>query len=207
METFLLQNAARHQQLIKQFKPKTAKDEDTASSSSIEVATRIRPILADEAAWGQVPAAFPRPGESGVVDLHELRRVVRGPPPLNVSALTTFLGEQSCWIIRVLECVYQLLKLTVLSLSLSGWARSSAPIVLPGRSITISCSRFSLGHGTAVSARCLPMDRRGLVRPLPSVGWRDLLLVPCSMGLCAVIGSCTFPSLSWLEILRMVGIE
>lgn len=88
METFLLQNAARHQQLVKQFKPKTrAVSEDTASNSSIEVATRIRPILAGEAASGQVPAAFPRPGESGVVDLHELRRVVRGPPPLNVSAL------------------------------------------------------------------------------------------------------------------------
>jgi hypothetical protein len=42
-------------------------------------------LLDEEAASGQVPAVFARVGESGTVDLHELRRVVRGPPPLNVS--------------------------------------------------------------------------------------------------------------------------
>lgn len=86
MESFLLQNATRHQHLIKKFKPKPCaiKPENTSPHASIQVATRIRPILADEVSSGQVPAAFPRFGETGTVDLHELRRVVRGPPPLNV---------------------------------------------------------------------------------------------------------------------------
>lgn len=92
MESFLLQNAARHQHLVKQFKPKprATKSEDTSPAHpSIRVATRIRPLLEDESSSGQVPAAFPRSGENGTVDLHELRRVVRGPPPLNVSELRT----------------------------------------------------------------------------------------------------------------------
>lgn len=86
MEDFLLQNAARHQKLVKLFKPPRPTSEATndGSSSNIVVATRIRPMLDDEISSGQVIAAFPRAGETGVVDLHELRRVVRGPPPLNV---------------------------------------------------------------------------------------------------------------------------
>lgn len=90
MESFLLQIPARHQHLVKRFKPKpgATKSENTfLARASVQVATRIRPILEDEASSGQVPAAFPRSGEDGTVDLHELRRVVRGPPPLNVSQL------------------------------------------------------------------------------------------------------------------------
>lgn len=86
MEEFLLQHADRHQQLIRQFKPKPRPIEGgPVTSPNITVATRIRPLLNEETASGQVPAVFARFGESGVVDLHELRRVVRGPPPLNVS--------------------------------------------------------------------------------------------------------------------------
>ncbi|KAJ5595471.1 uncharacterized protein N7459_001679 [Penicillium hispanicum] len=89
MDDFLLQNAARHQKLVKLFKPpRPTASEAThdSSSSNIVVATRIRPILDEEITSGQVVAAFPRAGENGVVDLHELRRVVRGPPPLNSSS-------------------------------------------------------------------------------------------------------------------------
>ncbi|KAJ5123044.1 hypothetical protein N7448_009141 [Penicillium atrosanguineum] len=87
MEEFLLQHADRHQHLIRQFKPKPRPNEgDPVTSPKITVATRIRPLLDEETASGQVPAAFARVGESGVVDLHELRRVVRGPPPLNSSS-------------------------------------------------------------------------------------------------------------------------
>jgi len=86
MNEFLLQNADRHQQLVRQFKPKPRPNEgNPVTSPNISVATRIRPMLDEERSSGQVPAAFPRPGENGVVDLHELRKVVRGPPPLNVS--------------------------------------------------------------------------------------------------------------------------
>ena len=86
MDDFLLANAVRHQTLVKQFKPPRSKAPDTTaySTANIVVATRIRPMLDEEITTGQVVAAFPRAGND-VVDLHELRRVVRGPPPLNVS--------------------------------------------------------------------------------------------------------------------------
>ncbi|KAJ5698997.1 hypothetical protein N7462_001002 [Penicillium macrosclerotiorum] len=84
MEQFLLQYATRHQSLVKQFKPPRSKGNDPEqppASPNITVATRIRPMLSEEMASGQVPAAFARSDESGVVDLHTLRRVVRGLPP------------------------------------------------------------------------------------------------------------------------------
>jgi kinesin family protein 2/24 len=74
--------------LVQRFKPPRQKTESKseASTSNITVATRIRPISDEELSSGQVVAIFPRVDSSGVVDLHELRRVVRGFPPLNVSA-------------------------------------------------------------------------------------------------------------------------
>jgi kinesin family protein 2/24 len=91
MDQFLLDHAERHQTLVGRFKPprqKVIEDNGMATNRTnpnIVVATRIRPILDEEKSVGQVVATFPREGESGVVDLHELRRVVRGFPPLNVS--------------------------------------------------------------------------------------------------------------------------
>lgn len=89
MEQFLLSNAARHQSLVKAFKAKThsSPDDDAITSPNIVVATRIRPMLDHELSSGQVVAAFPRDGNGGVVDLHELKRTVRGPPTLNVSII------------------------------------------------------------------------------------------------------------------------
>jgi kinesin family protein 2/24 len=87
MERFLLDNAARHQMLLQRFKPPRQKTESNpeATTSNITVGTRIRPMFKEELLSGQVAAVFPRVDSSGVVDLHELRRVVRGFPPLNVS--------------------------------------------------------------------------------------------------------------------------
>lgn len=87
MERFLLEHATRHQMLVQKFKPspQKAKCQYDAPSSNITVATRIRPILDEEVSSGQVVAIFPRVDEKGIVDLHELRRVVRGFPPLKVS--------------------------------------------------------------------------------------------------------------------------
>lgn len=78
--------------LVERFKPPRQKTETNskASTSSITVATRIRPISDEELLSGQVVAVFPRVDNSGVVDLHELRRVVRGFPPLNVSTDSLF---------------------------------------------------------------------------------------------------------------------
>lgn len=84
MEQFLLDNAARHQMLISRLKP-PPKTKVNYETSNITVAARIRPMLEHETSSGQVVAVFPRVDDSGVVDLHDLRRVVRGFPPLNVS--------------------------------------------------------------------------------------------------------------------------
>lgn len=84
MEQFLLDNAARHQLLVSRFKPPRTTP-DIQENPNITVATRIRPLLEHESSTGQVVAVYPRVNESGVVDLHDLRRVVRGFPPLNVT--------------------------------------------------------------------------------------------------------------------------
>ncbi|KAJ5100653.1 hypothetical protein N7456_006705 [Penicillium angulare] len=89
MEQYLLDNVARYQTLLQRFKPPPQKktgEAKTSTNSSIVVNTRIRPLLDDEVSSGQVIAAFPRGDGSGVVDLHELRRVVRGLPTMNSSA-------------------------------------------------------------------------------------------------------------------------
>ena len=92
MEEFLLAHSSRHESLVKRFKPPRptasgATDTINATSGAgTVIATRIRPMLDEEVSSGQVVAAFPRIGDRGVVDLHELRRVPRGPPPLNVSS-------------------------------------------------------------------------------------------------------------------------
>ncbi|KAJ5180100.1 hypothetical protein N7492_003310 [Penicillium capsulatum] len=77
MEDFLLENAARHQHLVKAWnlKNKPPIKDDAVTSPNITVATRIRPMLEHEVSSGQVVATFPRTGASGVVDIHELRRV------------------------------------------------------------------------------------------------------------------------------------
>lgn len=88
MEQYLLDNVTRYQTLIQRFKPpvqKTTRNIGAEPKSNIVVSTRIRPLLEDEMSSGQVVATFPREDGSGVMDLHELKRVVRGLPTLNVS--------------------------------------------------------------------------------------------------------------------------
>lgn len=89
MEQFLLENVQRYQGLVKRFVPPRTKNnaatEPQSATSDLLVATRIRPMLEDELSSGQVPAVFTRPMDEGTVDLHDLKRVVRGLPTLNVS--------------------------------------------------------------------------------------------------------------------------
>ncbi|KAJ5345576.1 hypothetical protein N7452_003580 [Penicillium brevicompactum] len=47
----------------------------TYEASNITVAARVRPMLEHETSSGQVVAVYPRVDDSGVVDLHDLRRV------------------------------------------------------------------------------------------------------------------------------------
>jgi kinesin family protein 2/24 len=88
MEQYLLDNVSRYQSLVERFRPQhpvAAANIHLLNSSSIIIATRTRPILASETSSGQVRAVFPRNNEIGAMDIHELRRVVRGLPTLNVS--------------------------------------------------------------------------------------------------------------------------
>lgn len=100
MEEYLLQNVQRYQVLIKRFVPPPAKRNvaPEPATSDLVVATRIRPMLEDEMSSGQVPAIFTREKETGVVDLHELKRVVRGLPTLNVSTSPAWeIRESTSW--------------------------------------------------------------------------------------------------------------
>lgn len=98
MEQYLLDNVARYQTLIQRFKPpvqKGIKNAGTEPKSNIIVSTRIRPLLEDEISSGQVVATFPRGDGSRVLDLHELKRVVRGLPTMNVSFTPVFLSNST----------------------------------------------------------------------------------------------------------------
>ncbi|EEY19590.1 conserved hypothetical protein [Verticillium alfalfae VaMs.102] len=55
----------------------------TKDDAGIVIVTRLRPMLGDELSSGMVPGLFPREHTTGHVDLHELRRPVRGLPGLN----------------------------------------------------------------------------------------------------------------------------
>lgn len=87
MEQFILDNAQRFEDLVKRFKPAPvkAKPSDEESNPDITIAARIRPMMEEEKEEGQLIGVFPRKNLPGTVDLHELRRPVRGPPPLVVS--------------------------------------------------------------------------------------------------------------------------
>lgn len=90
MEQYLLDNVARYQTLIQRFKipsQKATGGNDSKLCSEMIMAMRIRPLLEEEVSSSQVVAIYPRDDQSGVVDLHELKRVVRGLPTLNVSLL------------------------------------------------------------------------------------------------------------------------
>lgn len=87
MDQFLIDNASRYQSLVSAFKPAAKAGQgkgNTTTNPDMVVSTRIRPILADESSSGLVPGVFTRNAEDGVVDVHELRKTVKGQPALNV---------------------------------------------------------------------------------------------------------------------------
>ena len=83
----MIDNAERYRKLVREYKPKprNAKDSTTTSATeNIVVSTRIRPLLEDEISAGFPAGVFVRDSEDGVVDIHELRQRVRGPPTITV---------------------------------------------------------------------------------------------------------------------------
>lgn len=84
MEQFLLDNTERYKRLVAAFKPSpsnTKDDNSTSASTEIVVSTRVRPMLEDEATQGFPVGTYIR---GSTVDVHELRRPVRGLPTLMV---------------------------------------------------------------------------------------------------------------------------
>ncbi|KAM0276618.1 hypothetical protein ACHAQH_006575 [Verticillium albo-atrum] len=82
-DEFILEHAQRYLRLVAAYKPPKPKvNNETSPDADIVIATRLRPMQEDEASSGMVPGLFPREGTNHV-DLHELRRPVRGLPGLN----------------------------------------------------------------------------------------------------------------------------
>ncbi|KAH8667607.1 diatom spindle kinesin 1 [Tricladium varicosporioides] len=91
MDLFLPENKKFYQRQISQFKPSLGlkKSEpvvkDQAGDSDTLIGIRIRPLLAPEESEGHILGVYTR-GQGGFVDVHELRRKVRGPPAFTSSA-------------------------------------------------------------------------------------------------------------------------
>ncbi|KAF3354149.1 rRNA-processing protein FCF1-like protein [Verticillium dahliae VDG1] len=86
-DEFILEHAQRYLRLVAAYKPPPApaskETGETKEDAGIVIVTRLRPMLGHELSSGMVPGLFPREHTKGQVDLHELRRPVRGLPGLN----------------------------------------------------------------------------------------------------------------------------
>lgn len=88
MDQFLLENVALYQNLVKRFKPamptppRPASEPAEIPNPDMVVSARIRPLLDEDIASGFPCALFPRSGQSGVVDVHDLYHHPRGRPVL-----------------------------------------------------------------------------------------------------------------------------
>jgi kinesin family member 2/24 len=88
MDRFYLDNTAQYQTLVKAFKttpgPRTINVATETTSPDMVVSARIRPLLNEDVAAGFPCAVFPRPAQTGVVDIHDLYNHPRGRPILKV---------------------------------------------------------------------------------------------------------------------------
>lgn len=87
MDKFYIKNAALYRNLVKAANltpaPRIA-NVGVETSPDMIVSARIRPLLEEDIAQGFPGAVFPRSGESGVVDIHNLYNHPRGRPILKV---------------------------------------------------------------------------------------------------------------------------
>ncbi|KAK4663947.1 uncharacterized protein QC763_0080790 [Podospora pseudopauciseta] len=84
MEQFLIDDADRYEELVQAFNPKPVAPVRAGSTNpDFLVSTRIRPLLRDEISQGFPESVCSRPGGAYIVDLHELKKSVRGLPCLN----------------------------------------------------------------------------------------------------------------------------
>ncbi|KAL4937000.1 P-loop containing nucleoside triphosphate hydrolase protein [Aspergillus oleicola] len=150
MDQDLLDNVQRYQALVGRFKPPVEKEPvgQLSMNPNLVVATRIRPLLEQKTESGQIPGVFPRPGQDGVVDIHEMRKVVQGLPTLNSFCFRsdrTFHPHQSTQVIHdeiVKPLVPWVLKGRVGTLFVSGHTGSGRNYTVRGLETLIACSLF-----------------------------------------------------------------
>ncbi|KAJ9134275.1 Kinesin-like protein [Pleurostoma richardsiae] len=96
-EQFIVEHAARFQSLVSGFKPPSsprAAAETTAPNPDMIVSARLRPLLEEETAAGFPAAVFPRKTQAGKIDVHELKRPIRGPPALPTLKSSSFQADR-----------------------------------------------------------------------------------------------------------------
>ncbi|KAK0650198.1 Diatom spindle kinesin-1 [Lasiodiplodia hormozganensis] len=87
MDQFLLDNTPLYLKLVERFKPAASRtDAAEDKAKPIIIGARIRPMIEEESSNGGVAGVYPREGEPGVLDLHELRKTVKGSAALNSSS-------------------------------------------------------------------------------------------------------------------------
>ena len=88
MEQFLIDNAERYNRLVAAFKPAKASSakagSSTVASPEMIVSARVRPMLEDELSRGFPAGIHIRP-KTDTIDVHALKRPVRGLPTITVS--------------------------------------------------------------------------------------------------------------------------
>lgn len=81
---YAVQHAQRYKALVAAFKPIVPADKSdrTTENSDVIVASRLRPLLQDEILSRVPQGVYERQGPGGTLDVHELKRPIRGPPAL-----------------------------------------------------------------------------------------------------------------------------
>lgn len=94
MDRFYLDNAALYQTLVRNLNSTIPASQTTqempteAINPDMVVTARIRPLLDEDIDAGFPCAVYPRSGQAGVVDIHDLYNHPRGRPILKVCELT-----------------------------------------------------------------------------------------------------------------------
>ncbi|KAL4891908.1 P-loop containing nucleoside triphosphate hydrolase protein [Aspergillus ambiguus] len=84
MDQFLLDNTPLYRALVNRFKPapRGTEGKTETTNASVVVSARVRPLLDEDIAAGFPNAIFPRPMQTGVVDIHNLYNHPKGRPVL-----------------------------------------------------------------------------------------------------------------------------
>jgi hypothetical protein len=151
MDSFFQENRESYIQQVATFGPSQEQEKCDGGESGGDtlIATRVRPLLANEIEDNEVTGISVRP-ESGYADVHELRRKINGQPTLNVSVVLSSLNLNVLIFLR--------------SLQASGSTRFMDPTSPQRRSTATLLPRWYHGRGEVESVLYSPMARLVLER-------------------------------------------